>query len=343
MQEYKSRLRVWWQALRYHFVPPSIFPATLGAVVSWAVDRTFFPWYFALVLLGVIFNHVGLNMMDDYFDYKHSVDILKDGEKNPYTGGSGTLSQGLIKPSHMLVASLTCFFTTVVIGMYLAYMRGITVLLFGLFGGLCAVFYTAPPVSLSHRGLGELALLVNFGTTIGLGSYYVQAQRLSTQAFLATLPLGIMLFSMIVINEIPDIEQDRLAGKLTLIVRYGAENGIKFYVASWILTYIIILGGVALGILPWLSLIALLSLPLVYKSIQILRANYSSPTLLAPANLYMIKAHSITSIGLIAAYSIYGVLSGAELSSLAILLSLLTVSYLPSILILRLNKKEKKE
>ena len=65
-----QRTSAWWTALRYHFVPPSIFPATVGALVAWAVDHSFFPFYFLLVMLGVVVNHVALNMADDYFDYK---------------------------------------------------------------------------------------------------------------------------------------------------------------------------------------------------------------------------------------------------------------------------------
>ena len=231
-----SKAKVWWRALRYHYVPPSIFPAVLGGLVSWATNAGFIPFYFLLVLVAIIINHIGLNMTDDYFDYKHSVDKLTPGEKNPYTGGSGTLSSGLLTPKSMFKAFTLCFLITIAVGFYLALTRGLPVLAIGFFGGFCAVFYTAPPIKLSHHGLGELALLVNFGSVIGLGAFYVQARTLTLQAFLATLPMGIMLFSMIVINEIPDVKEDRAAGKLTLVARYGKKAGAKLYMASWICT-----------------------------------------------------------------------------------------------------------
>ncbi len=325
----KTKLRVWWQAFRYHFIPPSIFPATLGGLIGWAVDKSFSPWYFLLVLVGVIINHMGLNMTDDYFDYKHSVDRLKPGEKNPYTGGSGTLTSGIILPQSMFRAFVLCYLATASIGIYLSIERGLPILAFGLFGLFCSIFYTAPPIRFSHYGLGELGLLINFGTTIGLGSYYVQTQKLTLEAFLATLPLGIMLFSMIVINEIPDLEEDKRAGKLTLVARYGKRAGVKLYVLSWICTYSIIVGTVAFGVIPSISLIALISLPLVLRSIRILNKHYNNPNLMAPANLDMIKAHSVTSFSLIAAYSLYGILTGADILQLVLILSLLAVSYFP--------------
>ncbi len=334
-----ARLLIWWKALRYHFVPPSIFPATLGSVIAWATGHTFYLFYFFLVLVGVVVNHVALNMADDYFDYKHAVDHLKPEEKNPYTGGSGTLSSGQIRPSDMFKAFMLCFFVTILIGLFLTAVRGFAVLAFGLVGIFCSLFYTAPPVSFSHHGLGELGLLINFGTTIGLGAYFVQTQNIGIEAFMATLPCGIMLFSMIVINEIPDYQEDRVAGKLTLVARYGKKSGVRLYVASWLCTYAVVVSGVLLRVMPTLTLLALASLPLTLKSIFALKRNFENPQALAPANLNMLRAHSLTSLGLIAAYSISGIIDGADQFQLFVILSVLTISYLPALLAMKQPKK----
>ena len=336
---YLERTKIWWQAFRYHFVPPSMFPATIGAVVSWAVDYTFSLWYFFLVLFGVSVNHIALNMTDDYFDFKHAVDQLKPGEKNPYTGGSRTLTSGLITPDAMFKAFMLSYLVTVGIGLYLGIARGFLVLVFAFFGVFCSIFYTAPPIRFSHRGLGELGLLINFGTTIGLGSYFVQAQHLSLEALLATLPCGIMLFSMIVINELPDLEEDKRAGKLTLIARYGNHAGIKLYLASWAATYLVIVTGVAIHVLPPLTLIALFSFPLVYRSIKILFKHYGDPQQLAPANLDMIKAHSFTSLLIIGAYALEGLTNGADMLLLLGILVILGVFYIPAALSIFLPSK----
>ena len=185
-----AKAKVWWLAFRYHFVPPSIFPAVLGGLVSWATNAGFIPLYFLLVLIAIIINHIGLNMTDDYYDYKHSVDKLKPGEKNPYTGGSATLSSGLLRPKSMFKAFTLCYLVTIAVGFYLTLTRGLPILAFGLIGVFCAVFYTAPPISFSHHGLGELAMLVNFGTVIGLGAFYVQARTLTLQAFPSNITIG---------------------------------------------------------------------------------------------------------------------------------------------------------
>ena len=311
----RGRFRIWWQAARYHFVAPSIFPATIGALVSWAVDDSFSTWYFLLVLGGVIVNHVALNMTDDYFDFKHAVDHLKPGDKNPYTGGSGTLTSGLITPHAMFRAFIVLYLITLAIGIYLTLERGLPVLAFALFGIFCSIFYTAPPIRLSHRGLG---------------SYFVQAQRLSLEAFFATLPCGIMLFSMIIINEIPDLEEDRQAGKMTLVASYGSRTGIKLYGVSWAATYLLIASCSITRVLSPFALLALLSIPLTYQSLQVLRKQYDDPRRLAPANLTMIKAHALTSLLLITAYAVEGLQNGADAFQLALLLLILSLFYLPA-------------
>jgi 1,4-dihydroxy-2-naphthoate octaprenyltransferase len=327
-----EQLQFWWRAFRYHFVPPSIFPATLGAIISWAVDQTFNSIIFFLVLFVVVINHLAVNMTDDYYDYKHSVDQLQPGEKNPYTGGSGTLSNKQIKPQHMRTAFTICYTTTIIIGLYITTKIGWPILAFGLIGIFCSLFYTMPPIQISHHGVGELAQLINFGTIIGLGSYYTQTQTITPEAFLATLPLGIMLFSMITINEIPDYQTDKQAGKLTLIARYGKKTGVKIYITSWIITYTLIITASTLQLITPISLISLTSIPLVYRSIKRLKQHYNNPIELAPANLDMIKAHSITSLGLIAAYALQGLINGANTQQLAIIIILLAIFYTPAII-----------
>jgi 1,4-dihydroxy-2-naphthoate octaprenyltransferase len=332
MPPLNEQLQFWWRAFRYHFVPPSIFPATLGATISWAVDQTFNSITFFLVLFAVVINHLALNMTDDYYDYKYSVDHLKPGEKNPYTGGSGTLSSKQIKPQQMRTAFTICYTITIIIGIYLYTIMGWPILVFGFIGIFCSIFYTMPPIQISHHGLGELTQLINFGTIIGLGSYYTQTQTVTTEAFLATLPLGIMLFSMITINEIPDYQADKQAGKLTLIARYSKKTGVKIYIISWVCTYTLIIIASTLQLITPISLIALTSIPFVYRSIKILKQYYDNPIELAPANLDMIKAHGITGLGLILAYALHGLLNGANTKQLIIILLLLAIFYLPAVM-----------
>lgn len=303
-------------------------PGILGTMIAWTTDGEFHAGYFLLVMLGLVLNHLALNMTDDYYDFRHLVDVFADDNENPYTGGSGTLSSGLIQPDEMRRVFTAFYVVAIGIGLFLGFTRGVFVLVLLAIGFFCAFFYTAPPIKFGYRGVGEVTQLICFGPGIGLGAYFVQAQRISWEAFWGTLPFGIMLFSMITINEIPDYFEDRKGGKRNLVVRLGREKGVWLFVVSLLAAYAAIGVGVAMGKIPAPGLISLLTLPIAYKTISILRSSYQDRGKLAPANLGMICVHNFTAILLAIAYFVVGFRSEALISSM-LPLALLFVLYLP--------------
>lgn len=323
-----NRFEIWWKAFRFHYTSASFMPGILGGMIAWTADRKFLPGYFLLVMLGLILNHMALNMTDDYYDFRHLVDVFATDEKNPYTGGSGLLSSGVIQPRRMRQVFTTFYIIAIATGVFLGVIRGPFILLLLAIGFFCAYFYTAPPIRFGYRGLGELAQLVCFGPGIGVGAYFVQAQRISWEAFWGTLPFGIMLFSMITINEIPDYFEDRRERKLNLVARFGRKTGVWLFITSLLSAYAAISVGVILGRIPVLGLISLLTLPIAYKTISILRANYQEPMKMAPANLGMICTHNFTAILLALAYFIEGFRPDALIPSFLPLIVLI-ILYIP--------------
>lgn len=323
-----ERREIWWKAFRFHFTSASFMPGILGGMIAWTTDEKFLPGYFLLVILGLLLNHMALNMTDDYYDFRHLVDVFATDGKNPYTGGSGLLSSGLIQPQKMKNVFITFYIIAIGIGVFLGMMRGAFILLLLVIGFFCAYFYTAPPIRFGYRGLGEMAQLLCFGPGIGIGAYYVQAQRISWEAFWGTLPFGIMLFSMITINEIPDYDEDQKGGKLNLVARFGREAGVWLFILSLLSAYGAIVLGVVLGRIPVLGLISLVTLPIAYKTISILRAFYQEPIKMAPANLGMICTHNFTAILLVLAYFIEGFKSDALIASFLPVI-ILIILYIP--------------
>jgi 1,4-dihydroxy-2-naphthoate polyprenyltransferase len=303
---YMENWKKWWKAFRFHYASASFMPALLGGSIAWTTDGRLDPGYFLLVMFGLILNHFALNMTDDYYDFNHLVDVFAEDGKNPYTGGSGTLSAGLIQPREMRRVFSLFYVIAIGIGVYLGIVRGPFVLVLLGAGFFCAFFYTAPPIRFGYRGLGEIAQLLCFGPGIGLGAYYVQAQRISWEAFWGTLPFGIMLFSMITINEIPDYLEDRRGGKMNLVARFGRKAGVWLFILSLGAAYGAIVAGVLLGRIPQLGLISLATGPIAYRTIAILRAHFNDPAAMQPANLGMICVHNFTAILLIFAYFIAG-------------------------------------
>lgn len=297
-----SPARAFIRAFRIHFVPPSFLPAILCGIIPWSRDGVFLPGIFFLTVIGVTVNHFGLNMIDDVYDFRHNVDLPHSGEKNPYAGGSGVITERLLSDQELYFAAVACFAVTGLIGLYLAAVCGWPVLALGLFGLFSSVYYTAPPIKFGYRGLGELGLLVNFGPVIGMGSYYVQAGRFDMEPFLMSLVLGLMMWSMILINEVPDYEDDKRAGKLNLVARFGPPAGIYLAAAGLVCAYVVLVGSFLANQVPPYALLGILSLPWSVRAIQVLRRNLREGIDLAPASVNMIKAHFITGALLIAGY-----------------------------------------
>ena len=276
--------------------------------MAWAQGYAMHLGHFALVVIGVTINHFALNLVDDVLDYRHAIDLNKSGEKNFFTGGSGVLPDGLLTDKQMLRAAGLFFAGTAAIGAYLTYACGWTVLALGLFGMASSIFYTAPPIRFGYRGMGELGLLVNFGPVIVLGSYYVQAQTLAWAPLVASLVPGCMMWSMIIINEIPDYETDRRGGKWNLVARFGRKTGAVLFGAGLTAAYgILILTAWAQVLSPFV-LLGLVSLPFAFKSFSVMKRHLNDPLAMAPANLAMIKIHALTGIAMIVAYLIEGLI-----------------------------------
>jgi 1,4-dihydroxy-2-naphthoate octaprenyltransferase len=299
----------WIQAFRLHYVSTSIFPALLGSVIAWAAFREFNLLYFVMVIIGVTVHHIGLNMIDDVFDYLHAVNRSHGKEKNPYTGGSGVLTGGLLPADYVLAASIVCYLIGIAIAICLTILVGWPVLLFAAIGVFSSVFYTMPPIRYGYRGFGELSLLINFGPVICLGAFYVQTRSIAWEPFIISLVPGFLMWSMIVINEIPDYEEDREAGKLNLVARLGKRPGVILYVVGLFCAYATMLLSASFKVTSFSVLLGLLTLPVAYNSFRILNKNYIDKIKMARANLATIKVHVLTLSCLIIGYLATGVMS----------------------------------
>jgi 1,4-dihydroxy-2-naphthoate octaprenyltransferase len=306
---YPGGVKAWIQAFRLQYVPTSVLPALLGSVIAWVKSPGFDLAYFTAVILGVAIHHIALNVIDDVYDYLHAVDRSHGREKNPYTGGSGVLTGKLLSVRHMMAAALLFYVTAVVIAVYLTIAVGWPILIFVGIGLFSSVFYSAPPIRYGYRGFGELSLLINFGPVICLGAFYVQARFIAWEPFIVSLVPGFLMWSMIVVNEIPDYEEDCRAGKMNIVARLGRKSGVLLYAAGLLCAYGTMALAVSLGLASFNVLLGFLSINIAYDAFRTLNANYTDKLKIAPANLATIKVHALTLTCLIIGYLVEGVVS----------------------------------
>jgi 1,4-dihydroxy-2-naphthoate polyprenyltransferase len=302
----RSLAAAWIQAARIQFVPPSFIPAMIAAAIAWSRYRVFDSFAFLMVVIGVTVHHFGLNMLDDVLDYRHAVDRAWGDEKNPYTGGSGVLTEGLLTVRELMWGVSVCYGLTIGIWIYLATLKGWPVFVIGAVGILSSIFYTVPPVKFAYRGFGELGLLVNFGPVLVMGSYYVQRQTFDIEPLVVSLVPGFLMGSMIVINEIPDYEEDRLSGKMNLVAQFGRKAGVVLYQAGLLCAFGILAGAVLFGMAPLPVLLGFLALPTALTSVRVLRGNYMDRLKMIPANIAIIKVYLVTGVAVMIGYLIHG-------------------------------------
>ena len=294
-----TKIKTFFLATRPQFLPAIIITVALGASTAWDSVGVFKPGYFTLSVIAALFYHAGMNTLNDYFDFFAGSDNINKKALTPFTGGSRFIQSGLLTPRQTGLLGAGLVAAGSVIGIYLAVNTSWLLFVIGLIGLLSGVFYSAPPVFLAGRGLGEITVGVNFGLLTVLGSYVVQTGAASPEAVFASLPVSFLISALLYTNEFPDYEADRDTGKRTLVVRLGPERA-RFYIVAFLAgAYLSIIIGAALGYLPRLSLIALLSLVFALPAARGVIKNYKGGAELIPSIKSIILTHMSSGVLLV--------------------------------------------
>ena len=304
-EEVKTKMSLGWLiflATRVPFLTATFVPILLGAMV--ARDDGFSAWWlFLLCLVGGSAIHLGLNVANDVSDATSGAD-LANANPTMFSGGSRMIQYGLVSLQTMKMVSLACYAVGIGIGLYLTATRGIELLWIGIAGIFLSIFYTAPPFKLVHRGMGEIAVALGFGPIMVLGTYFVIAQRLTFEAFYASLPVAIFIMLVLYVNQVPDRPADEKTGKRTIVVRLPKDAIVKGYAASVIVAFALIVIGAVTGIMPIWTLLALATVPLALKVHKALTSHYESPYELMDGMGKNIMLHLFSGLALVIGYAI---------------------------------------
>jgi 1,4-dihydroxy-2-naphthoate octaprenyltransferase len=189
-------------------------------------------------VLGIFLFEVAKNASGEVFDFDSGTDAaVAPEDRSPFSGGKRVLVDGLLTRGQTWSVAAAAYGLGTVVGLAIAWAREPRVLWLGLAGAACAWFYQAPPLKLSYRGLGELAVAACYGPLIAAGTYFVQRRELAPDVLLTSLPLGLAIGAFLWINEFPDYVADRAAGKRTLVVRLGRARASRAFVALVAVTF----------------------------------------------------------------------------------------------------------
>jgi 1,4-dihydroxy-2-naphthoate octaprenyltransferase len=298
----------WLRAIRLPFLTATIVPVVLGATAAWH-DTGVLLWpRFWIAAAGALLVHIGANLANEYWDHASGADP-GDPPLTPLSGGSHVIQDGLIAPRAILGASLASLAVACALGVYLnGIARGNAILTLGLVGVFLGYFYSGAPLRLGYRGLGEAVIGLGFGPMMAAGSYYVQADALSTRVLLISVPVGLLIALVLLINGFPDREADAAAGKRTVVVLAGPRTAAALYRAGLAGVYVVVALLICSGVLPVHALGVFLTLPLAWRAYRAARDHYDRPVDLLPANEATIALHSLVGLILILALALDGLL-----------------------------------
>ncbi len=280
-----SRTSIWLAAIRPKTLWAGVAPVLIGVAMAFEANKVH--WLAAfLALVGALLIQIGTNFYNDYADYKKGADT--DDRKGPLR----VTQAGLVTPDTMKRATYLVFALAVAAGGFLMWRGGLPIVIIGVLSIISGFMYTAGKYSLAYLGLGDLFVLIFFGPVAVGGTYFVQALEINNLVLIAGLAPGLLAVAILLVNNIRDVEEDRLAGKKTIVVRFGRAFGLACYV-------ICVLGAVLVPVILHLQtgdhqlvlITSLVGLSGFYLFCQILRTPPSpvlNPILGATARLLLI-------------------------------------------------------
>jgi 1,4-dihydroxy-2-naphthoate polyprenyltransferase len=232
-----SGLKIWLRAIRFRFLAASAIAVTIGLVLSYWYQPTGFNVFFAfLTYLGIFCLHSSVDLLNDYWDYKRGIDLVT--KKTKFSGGTGVLPEGLLKPHEVCRAGILFLVFGLLIGVYFVFIKGYVVGLILGFATLSIVLYSTKLVNL---GLGELFVGIK-GALIVIGSFYVQAGAIILESIIAGIVIGLLSSLVLFINSIPDVRADKEKGRKTMAIileNYTASKTFSFVSGFFIFIYLL--------------------------------------------------------------------------------------------------------
>ncbi|NKI34882.1 prenyltransferase [Wenzhouxiangella sp. XN79A] len=286
-------------AIRAPFLLASLLPVALGLAGAYqagvAIDGALAAWS----LLAAALLHAGINVLNDVVDARNGTDAINVDRIPPFTGGSRMIQDGVYTERELARLSAILFGLAILIGLWLVVESGPVLLLLGAVGLLLGWSYSAEPLALNRRGLGEVAVLAGFAL-LPAAAWSVQTGAFELRALALGLPGGLLIAALLYINQFPDVAADAAVGKRHWVVRLGTAKARWGYLvpvaAAW---------AIAGLVLHWLALGLAGALPLLPAGLSIaaftvLARDHDRPSALKPAIVCTLLA-ALAHIALLAA------------------------------------------
>ncbi len=253
-------------------VLPGIATAVLaGVAIKW--------WEVLFVLIGAVCAHIGVNVFNEYHDFKSGLDAKTN--RTPFSGGSGTLQTYPQLAGKAVALGVAATVVAAALGLYFVLLGRTLLLAVGGAGVITILLYT--PWIVKNSIICLLAPGLGFGTCMVLGAHIALGAPVTWSVFIASLVPFFLVNNLLLLNQFPDVEQDRSVGRKNIIIANGGKTGVVVFIVFLAFCYAAIGIGAATAVLPALSLLGLATLPAgVFAVIRAYR-HFSNTEKLLPA------------------------------------------------------------
>ncbi|WP_460234408.1 prenyltransferase [Aurantivibrio plasticivorans] len=219
-----------------------------GASVEWQLVP--------VVLAAAVAAHISVNTLNEYADFRSGLDLTT--RRTPFSGGSGAIPANPAALNAVLLTGLLCLAITMGCGIYLATVRGWELIFAGVIGVALVLFYTPwinrlPLLCLIAPGLG-------FGVLMVVGSHWVLVGNITLQAIMASLVPFMLVNNLLLLNQFPDVDADRAAGRRHILIVYGTYVGAGAYASAVVGCSLVVILGYVFNIWNTWALLSILPL-----------------------------------------------------------------------------------
>jgi 1,4-dihydroxy-2-naphthoate polyprenyltransferase len=299
-----EKIKNWITLSRPPFHTVGILPFALGTILAYKINAAFSMEVFILGVSAVILIMLSTYQSGEYFDYRED-EISQRFYKSNFAGGSGIIQAGAMSRSVALWTSIISLIVAGAIGIILQFIfkTGPYTLLLGFLGAFPGFFYSTRPIRLVQRGIGELFIGFCYGWLPVASAYYIQTGSIHPIINWLSIPIGLTIFNVILLNEFPDYEADKATDKKNLLYRLGKINGIILYIAFSLLGAAAMLAsplwGTPFKVIYFYIPVLIISLFIVVLT---LRGKYEDKTMLEKLCGLNIAVNLGTSLAYILAY-----------------------------------------
>ncbi len=282
-----KQIKFWLDNARYVSLPQSLLPCLLA--ISLASGTSDFSWGLSLLaVVGVVLAHFGMNLADDYFDYKKDNgnvrEVLADAGMRSRIAKCSYLTSGKTTVKALAMAIAVYLFLASICGGVIFYFRGMNVLYVALIAGFLGINYSGLPLRLSYYGLGELLIGIMFGPLLMVGVYLSASGEINDSVIAISCAVGCLVMNIVYTHAIMDLEPDKAIGKMTLARLFVYKVPMLMWSALCMFApFVIISALVYLGMISYWNLFVLLLLPMaIGLYISVCKFAYNKPVELKP-------------------------------------------------------------